>query len=84
MIQYKEYEILKYLYLNNLDTPWKCITSKEIANNSNIGVKILRIKQLCFNLIEMGFVEYGYVNGRAKTFFITEKGKEFIDKKIDK
>ena len=55
------------------------MTIKEITDAENLGYKGNTVYKKMTEFEMAGYVAHGYQEGRARTFYITEKGKEFLE-----
>lgn len=72
--------VLSILARNNALDRISAMTVKEITATEDLGYRDNTIFKKIILFEEMGYVAAGYKEGRARTFYITDKGIEFLKK----
>ena len=54
------------------------MTAGEVSETESFGYKTNTIFKKCVILESEGYLAQGYKEGRAKTFYVTDKGREFL------
>ncbi len=70
--------ILSVLSTNEAFDKVSAMTSREIADTEDFGYKDNTIFKKITEFESMGYVAAGYKEGKAKTFYITESGKQAL------
>lgn len=70
--------ILSVLSKNEAVDKVSAMTAKEITDAEDFGYKDNTIFKKITEFESMGYVAAGYKEGKAKTFYITDRGKEFL------
>ena len=70
--------ILSVLSKNEAVGNVSAMTAKEISESENFGYKDNTIFKKLAEFETAGYIAVGYKEGKAKTFYITEKGQEML------
>lgn len=70
--------ILSVLSMNEAFDKVSAMTAKEITDAEDFGYKDNTIFKKITEFESMGYVAAGYKEGKAKTFYITESGKQAL------
>lgn len=70
--------LLSVLSKNDAVGKVSAMTLKEISGAENFGYKDNTIFKKITEFETAGYIAAGYKEGKAKTFYITEKGKEML------
>lgn len=70
--------VLSILFRNNALDRISAMTVKEIAAAEDLGYRDNTIFKKIILFEEMGYVAAGYKEGRARTFYITDRGIKFL------
>ncbi len=70
--------ILSVLSKNEAFDKVSAMTAKEITETEDFGYKDNTIFKKITDFEVLGYVAPGYKEGKQKTFYITEKGRQFL------
>lgn len=70
--------ILSVLEKSEANSKASAMTVNELSETEAFGYKPNTFFKKCTELESEGYIAQGYKEGRAKTFYITDKGKEFL------
>lgn len=70
--------MLSILAGNSAVDKTSAMTVKEILEIENVGCKYSTLYKKAVAFETSGYLAFGYNDGKARTFYITEKGREFI------
>lgn len=70
--------VLSVLVRNEANSNASAMTAIEVSETEYFGYKSNTIFKKFTELEKKGYVAQGYKDGKAKTFYITEQGKEVL------
>ena len=70
--------ILSVLERSEADSKAAAMTVIELSEEEDFGYKPNTFFKKCTELEAEGYIAQGYKEGKAKTFYITDRGKEFL------
>lgn len=70
--------ILSFLEKGEANDRTSAMSVREIADVENLGYKDNTIFKKVSELVAGGYADTGYKDGKQKTFFITEKGRNLL------
>jgi DNA-binding MarR family transcriptional regulator len=76
--------ILYSLYMKNKTSPLYSAQIKNIIEYCEISSSYNTVVRRAHKLVNEGYLDMGYNDGRAKTFYLNDKGKELIRVVTDK
>jgi DNA-binding transcriptional regulator GbsR (MarR family) len=72
-----DYTILSALVSRDCYTEIRSLSIKQISDETKLSIPKIRLVLKTFLII--GYIKEGAKDGISKTYYITEKGKEFLD-----
>lgn len=75
-------EIMYCLYRNEKNNSLKSFKTSQIIQETNFELTYYTYKNRINKLIEIGFVKEGIKDIKAKTFFITQNGIDYLENNI--
>lgn len=72
-------KVLIYLYQSEIDTVVKARKASTIAKNEDVNLSSPKVRQSLNDFKNLGYVGNGIKEGKAETYYITDKGIKFIE-----
>ena len=78
MITSNDYNVLLIFHKNKCFNEKDAITIKQVSEEVNISLSTIR--KALISLLELNYINKGFQHWKASSYFITEKGIEYINK----
>lgn len=76
-------KIIYTLLLENKLSPLQSLSLNDLVIYSKLQISYSSFKRrLLYKLLPLEFVEEGYKEGRAKTYYLTDKGRKYFENNI--